>query len=283
MTLGEAKKILNDTIPTYYYYLSAEPLIRDLLMYVLDISKVKYLCLTQDYNFNMDELLKFEDIIKQLKDEKPIQYILGEVDFLDFKFKVNEDVLIPRPETEQLVCLVRDFLNSNNYLPATIIDIGTGSGCIAIAMKKWFRESRVIGLDISSPAIDLAKINANKYHLEVEFYKSDILQDDINVYYYDVLISNPPYVYEMEKNEMNGNVTKWEPHRALFFSDDDPIIFYKKIINDFFKNRFSKFAFFEINPLSCNLLIDYLNGYSQISYSFLEDLNKKTRYLVIKK
>jgi release factor glutamine methyltransferase len=283
MTLGEAKKILNDTIPTYYYYLSAEPVIRDLLMYVLGISKVEYLCLTQDYDFKEYELSKFEDLIKQLKQEKPIQYILGEVDFLDFKLKVNEDVLIPRPETEQLVCLVRNFMNSQNYLPATIIDIGTGSGCIALAMKKWYRETRVIGLDISYSAIDLAKINANKYYLEVEFYKSNILQDDINLYDYDVLISNPPYVYKMEKNQMNGNVTKWEPHIALFVPDDDPIIFYKKLIKDFSENKSSKFAFFEINPLSCNLLVDYLKAYSHISYSFLEDHNKKTRYLVIKK
>ncbi|HPM40099.1 MAG TPA: peptide chain release factor N(5)-glutamine methyltransferase [Bacteroidales bacterium] len=283
MTLAEAKKFLYEIIPRYYYSDSAKPLVRDLLIYILDISKIEYLCLASNYTLTTDELLKFEDVINQLKDEKPIQYILGEADFLDFKFQVNENILIPRPETEQLVLLAKKFLDANSYIPNTILDIGTGSGCIAIAMKKLFPQSNVIGIDLSKSAIDLAEKNARKYELDVEFYQLDILKDDFNLYNYDVLISNPPYVLECEKDEMNDNVTKWEPHSALFVPNEDPLIFYKKIINEFFRNRKSKFAFFEINPLSYQLLVDFLNTFSSLSYSFFNDYNDKIRYLVIKK
>jgi release factor glutamine methyltransferase len=283
MTLAEAKKILYEMIPRYYYSDSAEPLVRDLLIYILDISKIEYLCLASNYTLTTDELLKLKDVIKQLKDEKPIQYILCEADFLDFKFQVNENILIPRPETEQLVLLAKKFLDANSYVPNTILDIGTGSGCIAIAMKKLFPQSNVIGIDLSKSAIDLAEKNARKYELDVEFYQLDILKDDFNLYNYDVLISNPPYVLECEKNEMNDNVTNWEPHSALFVPNEDPLIFYKKIINEFFINRKSKFAFFEINPLSYQLLVVFLNSFSSLSYSFFNDYNDKIRYLVIKK
>lgn len=283
MTLGEAKKILYEMIPRYYYSDSAEPLVRDLLIYILDISKIEYLCLASNYTLTTDELLKLKDVIKQLKDEKPIQYILCEADFLDFKFQVNENILIPRPETEQLVLLAKKFLDANSYVPNTILDIGTGSGCIAIAMKKLFPQSNVIGIDLSKSAIDLAEKNARKYELDVEFYQLDILKDDFNLYNYDVLISNPPYVLECEKNEMNDNVTNWEPHSALFVPNEDPLIFYKRIINEFFINRKSKFAFFEINPLSYQLLVVFLNSFSSLSYSFFNDYNDKIRYLVIKK
>ncbi len=283
MTLAEAKKFLYEIIPRYYYSDSAEPLVRDLLIYILDISKIEYLCLTSNYTLTTDELLKFEDVINQLKDEKPIQYILGEADFLDFKFQVNENILIPRPETEQLVLLAKKFLDANSYIPNTILDIGTGSGCIAIAMKKLFPQSNVIGIDLSQSAIDLAENNAMRYELNVEFYQLDILKDDFNLYNYDVLISNPPYVLEYEKDEMNDNVTKWEPHSALFVPNEDPLIFYKKIINEFFRNRKSKFAFFEINQLSYQLLVDFLNTFSSLSYSFFNDYNDKIRYLLIKK
>ena len=283
MTLAEAKKFLYEIIPRYYYSDSAEPLVRDLLIYILDISKIEYLCLASNYTLTTDELLKLEDVIKQLKDEKPIQYILCEADFLDFKFQVNENILIPRPETEQLVLLAKKFLDANSYVPNTILDIGTGSGCIAIAMKKLFPQSNVIGIDLSKSAIDLAEKNARKYELDVEFYQLDILKDDFNLYNYDVLISNPPYVLEYEKDEMNDNVTKWEPHSALFVPNEDPLIFYKRIINEFFINRKSKFAFFEINPLSYQLLVVFLNSFSSLSYSFFNDYNDKIRYLVIKK
>ncbi|HNT70669.1 MAG TPA: HemK/PrmC family methyltransferase, partial [Bacteroidales bacterium] len=241
MTLAEAKKFLYEIIPRYYYSDSAKPLVRDLLIYILDISKIEYLCLASNYTLTTDELLKLKDVIKQLKDEKPIQYILCEADFLDFKFQVNENILIPRPETEQLVLLAKKFFDANSYIPNTILDIGTGSGCIAIAMKKLFPQSNVIGIDLSQSAIDLAEKNARKYELNVEFYQLDILKDDFNLYNYDVLISNPPYVLECEKDEMNDNVTKWEPHSALFVPNEDPLIFYKKIINEFFRNRKSKF------------------------------------------
>ncbi|HQE78654.1 MAG TPA: peptide chain release factor N(5)-glutamine methyltransferase [Bacteroidales bacterium] len=283
MTLAEAKKFLYEIIPRYYYSDSAEPLVRDLLIYILDISKIEYLCLASNYTLTTDELLKLKDVIKQLKDEKPIQYILCEADFLDFKFQVNENILIPRPETEQLVLLAKKFLDANSYVPNTILDIGTGSGCIAIAMKKLFPQSNVIGIDLSKSAIDLAEKNARKYELDVEFYQLDILKDDFNLYNYDVLISNPPYVLEYEKDEMNDNVTNWEPHSALFVPNEDPLIFYKRIINEFFINRKSKFAFFEINPLSYQLLVVFLNSFSSLSYSFFNDYNDKIRYLVIKK
>lgn len=173
------------------------------------------------------ELHFFEVTLQQLKKEKPIQYILGKTEFYSLPFYVNEAVLIPRPETEELVeWILDDFQDKKNI---HILDIGTGSGCIAISLAKNSTESKVSALDFSETAIQTAKKNAKLNTVSVHFIEQDILKAETLPKKYDIIVSNPPYVRNLEKQEINNNVLSYEPHSALFVEDDNALIFYKKI------------------------------------------------------
>lgn len=173
------------------------------------------------------ELHFFEVTLQQLKKEKPIQYILGKTEFYSLPFYVNEAVLIPRPETEELVeWILDDFQDKKNI---HILDIGTGSGCIAISLAKNSTESKVSALDFSETAILTAKKNAKLNTVSVHFIEQDILKAETLPKKYDIIVSNPPYVRNLEKQEINNNVLSYEPHSALFVEDDNALIFYKKI------------------------------------------------------
>ncbi len=165
------------------------------------------------------------NIIGQLKSGTPIQYILGETDFFGLTIKVNRDVLIPRPETEELVDLV---LKSTPDQPLKILDIGTGSGCIAISLAKNHPDFQVYGMDISGKAITLADENAHLNGVNVNFFQSDILNlsEKVLAAPFDIIVSNPPYVRESESLLMQPNVLDYEPHQAIFVKDTDPFIFY---------------------------------------------------------
>ena len=194
----------------------------------------------------------FFSALKDLKNNKPIQYILKEVYFCDKKFILNESVLIPRPETEELVSW---FLENHNekYSEKTILDIGTGSGCIAIIIKLKRSNWKVKSMDISEKCLNLAKINAKKYSVKVNFYKRDILNIENWDSKLDYIISNPPYVAKFQKRDMDLNVLNYEPQSAIFVENNDPLIFYKKII-DFAERNLKKrgYLYLEINPLFCN-------------------------------
>lgn len=163
-----------------------------------------------------------------LKDHKPVQYILGETEFYGMKFFVNENVLIPRPETEELIeWIIKDAEISD----LKIIDIGTGSGCIPIVLKKNLPNREIFALDFSGKALEMAKINAEFHQTEIHFLQNDFLKMDFNeLPEFDLIVSNPPYISETEKNSMDENVVKFEPHSALFVSDENPLIFYERII-----------------------------------------------------
>lgn len=163
-----------------------------------------------------------------LKDHKPVQYILGETEFYGMKFFVNENVLIPRPETEELIeWIIKNTENSS----LKIIDIGTGSSCIAVTLKKNLPNSEVFALDFSVKALEIAKINAEFHQTEIQFLQNDFLNMDLNeLPEFDIIVSNPPYISETEKNSMDENVVKFEPHSALFVSDKNPLIFYERIV-----------------------------------------------------
>lgn len=178
------------------------------------------------------ELLDFLRAIKRLKNNEPIQYILGSVPFADCTILVNPDVLIPRPETEEIVYESLKFLK-NRHFPL-ILDLCTGSGCIALGIKKNYPEASVMGVDFSEGAIQLAKKNARLNELDVEFFMEDVL-NPTRVEYppLDMIISNPPYVLEMEKLSMSANVLQFEPHLALFVQDEDPLLYYRKIIENY--------------------------------------------------
>lgn len=167
--------------------------------------------------------------LKRIKLNEPVQYIIGEAWFFDMKFKVGPEVLIPRPETEELVQSLLDLRLIKN---SKVLDIGTGSGCIAIAIKKNAPEINVTAIDISSQALLIAKENAKKNDTDISFLQLDMLNESMweSLGQYDFIISNPPYIPEHERTLLDKNVSEYEPSLALFTPDDNPIIFYEKIL-----------------------------------------------------
>lgn len=178
---------------------------------------------------------KFEDAIKRLKNYEPIQYIIGTTEFCGLPFKVTESTLIPRPETEELVQWVTDFANSKSE-GLTILDVGTGTGCIAISLAKNITAATVYAVDVCKKALTVAKTNSKLNKVDVEFFEVDILNwenGSSNLEFenleFDIIVSNPPYVRELEKAHMSANVLEHEPELALYVADDEPLIFYKTI------------------------------------------------------
>ncbi|MEZ4796442.1 MAG: peptide chain release factor N(5)-glutamine methyltransferase [Flavobacteriaceae bacterium] len=201
---------------------------------------------------------KFQKAIIKLKKYEPIQYIIGDTEFYGLVFKVNASVLIPRPETEELVdWIILDCKGKQNI---NILDIGTGSGCIAISLAKNLPNTKVFALDVSKDAIKTAKQNAIDNDVEVGFIEADILDYDFGDMQFDVVVSNPPYVREMEKEAMSANVLNHEPHLALFVKDDDALLFYRKI------NEHSK---------------KILKPNGQLYFEINENLGQKTKELLV--
>ncbi len=168
-----------------------------------------------------------KDIVEKLKNREPIQHILGETTFYSLPFYVNRHVLVPRPETEELVELILKDADKNGEL--NILDIGTGSGAIAIALAKHLPKAKVEAWDISPAAIAKARKNALRNEVDITLTEIDVFSELPNDKQYDIIVSNPPYVLESEKAEMDKNVLDYDPHLALFVSDDDPLLFYRRI------------------------------------------------------
>lgn len=174
-------------------------------------------------------LIKFEEAQNRLLRHEPIQYILGETEFFGFNFKVDENVLIPRPETEELVQWILDDLSEKENSHYNILDIGTGSGCIPISLARNLKNANISAIDVSEKALEIAENNAKRNNVQVDFILKDILETSSLENKFDVIVSNPPYVREQEKKEMHRNVLENEPHLALYVKDEDPLIFYRKI------------------------------------------------------
>ena len=202
--------------------------------------------LKSDFNIPTALLLLFNNALEKLKKEKPIQYILGKTEFYGFTFLVDSYTLIPRPETEELVDWVLEEVNVKQSIK--IIDIGTGSGCIPISLAKYLPKAKIEAIDVSFNALSVAKQNAVLNKVDVFFIEKDILKTEKLDKKFDIIISNPPYVRELEKKEIKNNVLENEPHIALFVKDNNPLIFYNKIA-DLAKKNLSKngILFFEIN------------------------------------
>ena len=170
------------------------------------------------------QLKQFEEAMERLKSHEPIQYVLGKTEFFDLEFNVNKHVLIPRPETEGLI---RWILEEEQ--PNKVIDLCTGSGCIAISLKSVWEDVHVDALDVSVEALKVAKSNATMNSADINFIETNLLETQNLPSRYDIIVSNPPYVRELEKSQMRDNVLSHEPHLALFVKDDEPLIFYEKI------------------------------------------------------
>ena len=213
-----------------------------------------------------------KQIINELKENKPIQYILGEAEFYGLKFKVNKHTLIPRPETEELVdWILKEDFNS-------ILDIGTGSGCIAISLAKS-SSAQITAIDNCKKALEVAKENAKLNKVNIKFCMQDILQSTflLNM---DVIVSNPPYILESEKQNMKANVLQYEPHLALFTADKDPLLFYKKIGSLASKSlNCGGKLFFEINEQYGAEILEMLSKIGFVDIALKKDINDKDRMI----
>ncbi len=224
------------------------------------------------------KLKQIKQVVKRLKQHEPIQYIIGETEFYGLKLTVNPAVLIPRPETEELVEWV---LMSGIDKDARVFDIGTGSGCIPIAIKKNAPELEVEAIDISEKAIEVARGNAKKNGVDVSFMVYDVSRWRERQWgKFDIIISNPPYVRELEKQYMNTNILNFEPHQALFVADTDPLKFYK-IISDFAMSNLKKEGslFFEINEAFGQEASEMLVRKGFLNVELKKDLSGKDRMI----
>ena len=219
-----------------------------------------------------NNIISLENIINDIKQNIPIQYILGEAHFYDLKFKVNSSTLIPRGETEELVqyILLHDFIS--------VLEIGTGSGCIAVSIAKN-SNAKITAIDNSIGALEIAKSNAVLNSVEINFQLRDVFNfSDIKKY--DLIVSNPPYVLDSEKKLMDKNVLDYEPHNALFVSDDDPLAYYKEIAkiatNNLNKNGL---LFFEINEKYSKQIIELLSNLNFVDIELKKDINGRDRII----
>jgi release factor glutamine methyltransferase len=207
------------------------------------------LALNHELAFSDADLIVWSALLNELKNEVPIQYLLGKTSFYGLDFEVNENVLIPRPETEELVEWI---INENKIIDKTkklkILDIGTGSGCIAASLAKNLPNAEVYAMDVSKKAIDTAKKNAKNNNVKITFILKSVLELEILKSNFDIIVSNPPYVRHLEKVEIKKNVLDYEPHLALFVDDNDALVFYRKIAELAQKNLLEKGQlYFEIN------------------------------------
>ncbi len=247
MLLREIKNIYHSELDAIYSKEEVDSFFYLVIEHYLDFERFVLAIKPQLVVTKAEEQPLFE-ALGQLKQEKPIQYILGSTQFMDLEYKVNEHVLIPRPETEELVRWIIDDLELNENKEINILDIGTGSGCIAISLAKYLNYAKVDALDISEKALEVAQKNADLNKVEVGFFHADILKLEYLEDKYDIIVSNPPYVRMLEKEQMKSNVIENEPELALFVEDKDPLVFYQKII-EFAKSKLKKGGclYFELN------------------------------------
>jgi release factor glutamine methyltransferase len=239
------------------------------------------LALKPDLTFSEEEILIWNSILEQLKLEIPVQYLLGKTSFYGLDFEVNSNVLIPRPETEELVdWIIKSCKSKGENSKLKILDIGTGSGCIAVSVAKNIKNAQVSAIDISDIALAIAKKNAETNNVEVVFVSQNILETTNLKQQFDIIVSNPPYVRNLEKQEIKKNVLDNEPHLALFVADNDALIFYKKIAELAQKSLSENGElFFEINQYLGQEMIELLQKMNFKSIELRKDIYGNDRMI----
>lgn len=255
------------------------------------------LALNTNLTIEDDFVLKYESALEALKNNQPIQYIIGKTEFYGLPFYVNENTLIPRPETEELVELILSNITANSHPELVednnqfnILDIGTGTGCIAISLAKHLPNASVSALDVSTKALEIANKNAELNQVDINFIENDILKicnsELDSETKFDIMVSNPPYVRQLEKHQMQDNVLKHEPHLALFVEDENPLIFYRAISQFATKNlKPNGELYFEINEYFEKEMIALLEEFGFKNIQLKQDLFGKDRMIcsVLKK
>ncbi|MES2779649.1 MAG: peptide chain release factor N(5)-glutamine methyltransferase [Bacteroidota bacterium] len=272
MTLPAVKEYIISSLSAIYDEHEALAIANTLLSHVLSDAVHHSFDNITPSSLDPIHIEKIEQAVSRLLLHEPLQYVLEEAWFYNIPFYVNKYVLIPRPETEELVELIINSQFARHQTSFSILDIGTGSGCIPIVLKKQFPLATVLGLDVSDDALKVAQHNAQKNGAEIEFIKADILNpEQLNLQPLDIIVSNPPYITESEKGEMHANVLEHEPHLALFVTSDNPLQFYETIT--LFSATHLKRGgqlYFEVNT-----------SYSKEIKSFMEE-NGFTEVLIVK-
>ncbi|WP_339847894.1 peptide chain release factor N(5)-glutamine methyltransferase [uncultured Dokdonia sp.] len=254
------------------------------LEHILKMNRVE-VSLSRKMDISTSALTQLNEVTSRLSLSEPIQYIIGTTEFYGMEFQVNPSTLIPRPETEELVDWIitdnsKSFLKNETKEQFKVLDIGTGSGCIAISLAKNLSNVHVEAIDISQEALATAYQNAKMNEADVTFYNQDVLAVEELEHKYDVIVSNPPYVRMLEKKEMRDNVLSNEPDSALFVSDDDPLIFYRKIGELAFESlSVNGFLYFEINEYLGKEMIDLLKGIGFSDIELKRDMFGKDRMI----
>jgi release factor glutamine methyltransferase len=281
-TVSAARAYFKDRLQNQFSESELKSMWKQLICKRFDWSDSDFL-LASENRLSESDLLYVRSIVKRLQANEPFQYILGETTFCDLTILCDSRALIPRPETEELVAWISELTQVNS-----IIDICSGSGCIALGLKSRFPNALVFGMDVSEDANELAQTNAHRNGLSVEFQTADAL--DINSEFWknldsvDVIVSNPPYITHEEIEQMNSNVLDYEPHLALFVPNDSPIIFYDCIARIAAEKLSNKgFLFFELNPDFADQVIEMLKniGFQNIEVNI--DLQGKNRMLKAQK
>ena len=279
--MTETIKYIKDSLTDIYPNSEIKGIIRLIMEQICNLQPHQYL-IFQDTQLSNEKKNKIIEVVERMKSKEPIQYILGTADFYSIPFEVNSSVLIPRPETEELVDLI--ISENSTSIGKNILDIGTGSGCIAITLQKNIKTAHVYAVDISAEALNVARRNAVQNQTDVTFIQTDILQlekaqKDIP-YTFDIIVSNPPYIKQEEKKEMEQNVLDFEPHLALFVPDQDPLLFYRQIA-EFGREKLKEngLLYFEINAacgeITCKMLQE--KGYNKVQ--LIKDLSGKDRII----
>ena len=281
--LVDLKKRYLQDLNEFYDSREAEQLLTILIEHFFGIRRNE-LILNPDYRISESEILKLHMAVKELKQYKPVQYITGVVEFQDLKIEVTPDVLIPRPETEELVQFI---LQNEKASGLKVLDIGTGSGCIAISLKKLLENAYVNATDISESAIIMAHKNAISNNQDIVFHVHDILSEkesisDRNgdIILFDIIVSNPPYVTQEDKKKMHHNVIDYEPHNALFVPEDNPLLYYEAILEFSMINLNSGGRiYFEINEGLGSQMITLFENYGFYNVELKKDLSGKDRFV----
>jgi release factor glutamine methyltransferase len=283
MTVSEHKKYFSTSLSEIYTESESAFIFQIFVENILELNSIQQRQLA-DQNVSSENEEKFHTIISELQTGKPYLQVLGETEFYGMKFFVNENVLIPRPETEELLEIAIQKINNSQFTSnkLQILDIGTGSGIIPLVLKKYFPQAEVTSIDFSEKALEMARKNADFHQLEINFIHGDYLNFDLNQNF-DIIISNPPYIGIEEEHEIADSVKEFEPKMALFSPTSDALIFYRKIAKDAEKHlNENGLLFLEINQkLGSETLELYVDGFSEAE--LIKDLSENDRFIFGKK
>lgn len=267
---------IKQTLQGYYPDSEIVSMAKLLLTQVFGMSVIE-LYAGKDNSFSANEQKRLSDILIRLQKYEPIQYIIGTEYFYGLSFEVNKNVLIPRPETEELVDLI---VQENKNRKVRMLDVGTGSGCIAISLAKNLERAEVTSWDISEGALQVAARNCRRNGVEVRLERKDVLQFSPSGEQFDIIVSNPPYITEKEKMDMDANVLDWEPGTALFVPDDNPLLFYRKIADVGMSMLTPEGRlYFEINRGYGKQTVDMLAGLGYRNIELRKDISQNDRMI----